>query len=310
MHDISLRQLEYFVAVVEERSVTEAAHRLRVSPGGISLALTQLESTLDIQLTLRVRGRGVSLTPAGRWVYREAVTLLEQTARISTAAQSLRGDLVGSLRLGCFVTLSPWLFPRIAAYFSETHPGVDLQLIEGISGDLQQQLKNGEIDAALLYENHLKPGIASTEILPVRLQIALSPTHRLAKEEEVALHDLGGEEAILLDVQPAISHVEDLMSRAGLRPNVKWRSTNVETIRSMVARGLGYSIIMGRPHSDFTYDGLPITYRKIADDIPRNAVVIAVPEGLELTEKISTLIAFCKKEFAAESTLSGDTGSE
>lgn len=305
MIDVSFRQLEYFVAVVEAGSVTEAAHRLRVSPGGVSLALSRLESTLSLQLTLRVRGRGATLTPAGRWVYQEAIGLLADAERISTASRSLRGELVGPLRLGCFDTLSPWLFPRIAAFFATHHPGVNLQLLEGVSHDLQQMLKSGELDAALIYKNHLQNGISGEEILPVRLQVALPPNHRLASAESVQIAELGGEDAILLDVQPAMGHVEDLMSAAGIRPVVKWKSTNVETIRSMVARGLGYSIIMGRPHSDFTYDGLPIVYRRIADDIPENAVVVAFPDGLERTENLATLISFCQEEFAADHTLSG-----
>lgn len=299
-----MRQLEYFVVVVEEGSVTEAAHRLRVSPGGVSLSLSQLEETLDLQLTLRIRGRGVTLTPAGKWVYEEARQLLEQASRIRTAASSLRGDLVGPLRVGCFDTLSPWLMPRIAARFAAAHPGVDLQIVEGVSSTLQQGLRDGEIDVALIYKNHLQAGIVGTEILPVRLLVALPSGHRLAELNEIPLELLRDEDAILLGVQPALDHVQELMRQAGVTPRVKWRSTNVETIRAMVARGLGYSIIMGRPHSDFTYDGLPITYRRIADYVPPNAVVIAYPEGLNLTEKINTLIEFCQTEFKADSTLS------
>lgn len=305
MQDFSLRQLEYFVVVVEEGSVTEAARRLRVSPGGISLSLSQLEETLGLQLTLRVRGRGVTLTPAGKWVYEDALQLLEQASKIRTSASSLRGDLVGPLRVGCFDTLSPWLVPRIAAHFATTHPGVDLHFVEGMSSTLQKGLHGGEIDVALLYKNHLQAGIVGVEILPVRLMVALPSSHRLAELDEIPLELLSDEDAILLGVQPALGHVEELMRQAGVSPNVKWRSTNVETIRSMVARGLGYSIIMGRPHSDFTYDGLPITYRRIAGYVPPNAVVIAYPDGLDLIEKITALIDFCTEEFKEDNILSG-----
>jgi len=304
MQDFSLRQLEYFVAVVEEGSVTEASHRLRVSPGGVSLAISQLEESLGLQLTLRVRGRGASLTPAGKWVYQEARALLEQAEKIRSAARSIRGELVGQLRVGCFSTLSPWLFPRIAAYFTEAHPGVELQLVEGAAHELQQKLREGDVDVALVYRNHLRPGIIGTEILPVRLQIALHPEHPLAAKTEIKMEELAkDDDAILLNLEPAMSHVEELMSRAGVRPKVKWFSSNPETIRSMVARGLGYSIIMGRPHSDVTYDGLPITYRRIADELPHNAVVIAYPDGLELSEKITALIEFCRREFESDNML-------
>lgn len=305
MGDFTLRQLEHFVAVVEEGSVTSAAERLRVSPGGVSVALSQLETALKVQLTLRQRGRGVAITPAGRWVYDEARAVLAGATGLKSAADVLRGKLTGPLRVGCFSTLSPWLFPRIAAHFAHKHPGVDLQLLEGTSVDLQGRLKDGELDVALLYRNHLQRGISADEIIPVRLQLAFAATHRLATLDEVPLSELHDENAILLGVQPSIGHVEEILQKAGLRPNVKWRSTNVETIRSMVARGLGYTIIMGRPFGDYTYDGLPISYRPIADDIPANAVVVAYPQGATPTAKIGTLVSFCRLEFATEGEQEG-----
>src|SRR5699024_367127 len=93
---------------------------------------------------------------------------------------------------------------------------------------------------------------------------------------------------------------------AGIRPNVRWRSQNVETIRSMVARGFGYTIIMGRPYGDRTYDGLEIVYRPIADRIDDNAVVVALPDNARPTSKVTTLIGFCREEFGTEGELKPD----
>ena len=136
MTDFTLRQLEHFTAIVEEGSIALAAARLRVSAAGLSLSLSQLEQSLDVQLTIRQRGKGVAITPAGRWVYDEARTVLGRAAGIQQAAQAVRGELTGTLRVGCFPTLSPWLFPRIAAHFSEAYPGVQLDLAENTSGAL------------------------------------------------------------------------------------------------------------------------------------------------------------------------------
>lgn len=308
MIDFTLRQLEHFVAVVEEGSIVLAAGRLRVSPAGLSLSLTQLEQILGVQLTLRQRGKGVAITPAGRWVYDEARAVLRRTADIQLAAQAARGELTGVLRVGCFTTVSPWLFPPIASYFSHKHPAVGLELTEGTSSGLQEKLKGGDLDAALLYRNHLQRGVQGLDIVPVRLQLALPASHPLTARESVHLRELEDEDAILLDVQPSITHVEDLLRSAGLRPKIRWRSTNPETIRSMVARGLGYSIIMGRPFGDRTYDGLPITYTRIADEVPPNAIVVAYPEGTRPTAKIRALTEFCRTEFGHEGDPSFPSG--
>lgn len=296
----TLRQLEYFTAVAEEGSVTGAARRLHVSAGSVSLALDELESALKVRLMLRRRGRGAALLPAGQWVYEHARELLGRSADITMVARTLRGELTGPLRIGCFSTLSPWLFPRIVAHFVEHHPGAEVQIAEGDSYFLLGQLEEGKLDAVLLYRNHLTPWTASEEIVPVRLQVALAPGHRLAALDEIPLRELADEAAILVSLQPASEHVESLLRSAGLQPRVRWRSANVETIRSMVARGLGYTVIMGRPHGDVTYDGLPLAYRRIADEVAPNAIVVAYPDGTPPTAAVRELIRFSQAAFTDE----------
>lgn len=296
----TLRQLEFFVAAVDEGSVTAAARRLHVSPGGISVALSELESALKVQLTVRRRGKGVSVTPAGRWVYEHAQEMLDRSADIGAVARIVRGELAGPLRVGCFTTLSPWMFPRVALHFTENHPGVDLHLVEGQSAELQQRMRDGELDVTFMYSNHLDADVAGEIIAPVRVRLAVSAEHRLASWDTVPLRELREEPAILLALQPAGGHVEAMLRAAGFEPDVRWRSANVETIRAMVARGLGYTVIMGRPHGDVTYEGLPIVYRDISDELPANNVVVAYPQGAVPTAKTKALIAFCQEAFGSE----------
>lgn len=300
MHAFTLRQLEYFVAVVEEGSVTAAARRLHVSPGGVSLAVSELESSLGAQLMVRRRAKGISMTPAGRWAAEKARAMLETSSELADVARAVRGELTGALRIGCFTTLSPWLLPRIAAHFATAHPGVSLEIVEGSSDELQQRLADAELDAVLMYSWHLDSTVEPVEIAPVRLQVVLPAGHALAAQPAVKLQDLRDEPAILLNLQPARDLVERMLRRAGFEPNVRWRIANVETIRSMVARGLGYTLIMGRPHGDRSYEGLPLAYRRIADDVPPNAVTVAYPRGATPTAKVRALVEFCREEFAED----------
>lgn len=302
MSHISLRQIEHFVAVVEEESITRAAQRLHISPGAVSLSLRQLEESLGIQLTLRRRGQGVTITPAGHWMFEKSRQVQHDITDMMQAAQVMRGELVGPLRIGCYLTLSPWLLPRIAQHFAHHHPGVRLNFVEGGSAELQDQLSTGRLDAALVYENHLRDGFEGRTFTRMRLQAVFSPRHPLAHQERVALRDLEHDNAILLDMQPSIDRVEGIFRAAGCKLNILWRSSNVETIRSMVARGLGYAILMGRPYGDYTYDGLPLIYREIADPVPYNNVVVATPGNATTTAKLDELIRYCQAEF-------GGTGS-
>lgn len=286
------------MAVVESESVTEAARHLHVSPGGVSAAITDLEEKLGVQLTLRRRGQGVAITPNGRWMYEQCRVLYEQLENISQVAQIMRGELSGPLRIGCYLTLSPWFLPRIAAHFSENYPGVDLHFIEDGSDELQARLQAGDIDAALIYDNHLRHGFDGRAVTALQLQLAFSPEHPLAAQQEIELKQLLNENAILLDMQPSIARIESIFQQVGAKLKILWRSRNIETIRSMVARNLGYSILMGRPYGDHTYEGLPIVYRKIANPIPQNTVVIATPSGTIFTSKLDALVEYCHSEFA------------
>lgn len=300
MGEITLRQLQYLVAVMDAGSVTEAAQKLHVSPGGISLALSQLESTLDVQLLLRRRGKGVAATPAGSWVYEQAQAMLHTSDEIESVTQVMRGELVGSFRIGCFTTLSPWFVPRVVEHFDKHHHRVHLEIVEDESRLLQERLLEGKLDAAFLYERHLIPAVAATPITTVDVLVALSPHHPLAEQKTIDLTDLQDDNLILLALQPVANYVEGVLSNLGLKPSVRWTSGSVETIRSMVARGLGYTIITGRPYGDHTYDGLPIVYRRIRNEIPGSTVCVAYPAGSKPTEKLRALTMFSVSEFGGD----------
>ncbi|WP_314147477.1 LysR substrate-binding domain-containing protein [uncultured Leifsonia sp.] len=298
MADFTLRQLECFVAVVEERSITAAARRLHLTPGAVSVALRDLEDALGVQLAVRRRGEGATITPTGELAYARARATL---ADAGTLRDLVRSDgLSGPLRIGCFTTISPWMIPAIVAHFDREHPQVDLQFVEGPTSVLSARMRAGELDTVLTYANHLGTGVTAHQITPARLQVVVAPDHPLAELEEIPLRRLENERAILLGIEPAISHVESILRQAGLLPTIAWRSTAVETIRSMVARGLGYTILMGRPYGDHTYDGLPLVYRRISDDVAPNSVVLAVPERMQPSAMLTHLIAFCQGEFADE----------
>jgi len=149
----------------------------------------------------------------------------------------------------------------------------------------------------LLCQNHVSTPLETRRLAAVRLQLALAASHPLAAYDAVPLAALRDEDAVLLAMRPASDHVEEILRVAGMTPRVRWRSTNVETIRSLVARGLAYTIIMGRPYGDLTYEGMPVVYRPIADDLPANSLVLAVPKGGRPTAKLRELASFCDEAF-------------
>jgi DNA-binding transcriptional LysR family regulator len=265
MNDVSLRQLQYLVAVADHGSVVAAAHHLFVSPGGVSQAISALESTLKVQLVVRRRSKGATLTPAGASAVDRARDILEQVAELEATTRSERNEVVGHLRLGCFITLGPWMVPRIAEHFASEHPAVRLSVSETPADELLNQVASGALDAAIMLSWQLGPG--------------------------------GDEPLALLSLQPTRQRVLDAFERAGHHANVRWESPNPATIRGLVARGLAYGVIMGRPAGDATYDGLPLVYREIADDLEPNSVVLVTPEGSRPSGRVRALTEFCQSAF-------------
>ncbi len=200
---VSLRQLEYLVAVADTGGMTTAAAQCHVSQSAISLAVADLERLLDVRLVIRGPRRGTSLTDAGRHVVAEARHVLGAVADLSTGAQRLGRDLAGRLRIGCYSPIAPLHLPPAMAGFQAEHPEVEVEFLEGTLPDLQARLLDGTCELAFLYQQDLLPGIGTTVLYDQQPSVLLSANHRLGKRKTVALKELADEPLILLDVPPA-----------------------------------------------------------------------------------------------------------
>lgn len=292
---VTLRQLEYFVAVVEAGTVASAAAGLHVTPSAISAGIDALEKTLGVQLFLRQRAKGSNLTAAGRALVGPARAAIAAGGEVEHAAAELKGELHGELTVGCFPPLSPWVLPELLDHFATHHPRVDVQIIESSSVDLQRMALRGEIDAALVYQQHLTTDEGSTiRLAPVRLRVVVSADHHLAHRESVHLHELAGEPAALVNVAPARDTVTRLIEAAGFTPNVRWSLSNLESLRALVGRGVAYSISMGKPPGDVSYEGKPLRYLRVADELPDNYAVLLYQDASAANAKVRALLRLAR----------------
>lgn len=286
MKELTLRQLEYFVAVAETHSITMAAERCHVSQSAISLAITDLERFLGITLTIRRRAKGVTLTPEGRAVLPEAHALLEQARKLADRVHDTRKTLSGILNVGCFRTLSMHVIPHVLEWFRKTYPQVELRVHEGNGAEIQERMLAGQLDACVIYEAQLFEGCHERMIREQRRVALLSHDHPLAARQEVSLAELAQFPAVLLDEAPALETTLEEFRRRSLRPQVLLRTRSVQTAQNIIGRGLAYGILMHQPsHSP---EGNPLRGRPISDAIPRNALMLSLPPG-RLTAKVAAL---------------------
>ncbi|MEU0103476.1 LysR family transcriptional regulator [Streptomyces sp. NPDC006267] len=296
---ISLRQLHYFVSCAEAGTMTGAARRLYVSQGAVSVAIAQLESRVGVQLMLRSKATGLALTEAGRLLLPEARALLARADELQTGMRDIGQAPAGRLVIGCFTTMAPFLIPRLLEEFQALHPRVTLDFVEGSLTDLQGLLREGRCELAVLYGVDIQPGIEFDTLYETQPHVLLPSGHPLAGKERVGLTDLVGHDMIALDVPPSLSYFSDVLASAGVTPAVRHRTESFEMVRSLVARGVGYSLLIQRPEPDVSYEGRELAVRGITDTVRPLPVVLARPAGIRLTRRATALTAFCHANIAA-----------
>lgn len=279
IEELSLRQLSYFVAASDAGSITAASAELHVSQSAVSLGLGDLERVLGVQLVLRQRARGLTLTAAGRELIGPARALLRLAEELRADAGELGSALRGRLVVGCFQTISPFILPHLLDSFGATQPGVELDFVEGSLVDLQAMLADGRCEVALLYDEDLPAAVPRETVYLTRPHVLLAPTHPLADRPEIALRELAGHDMIMLDFPPSLHHFTTLLAGAGVTPRIRHRSVNFETVRSLVARGRGFSLLIQRPLVEVSYEGRPLVTRPVADEVEPTAVVLAWPRS-------------------------------
>ena len=265
---LTLRQLEYLVAVAEVGSLTRAASDLHVSQSALSMAIADLERTLDVQLFIR-QPRGVTPTSVGHRVLADARRLLSGVGDLQNAARDAHESMSGQLVVGCYSTLSPILLPPVIAAFAEHHPAVDLQFVEGSHAYLQEQLRHGVLDLALMYRYGAElfspsEDLVRTKVLHSPPYVLLPTGHRLARRRTLRLRDLVEEPMVLFDLPPGGDYFRGLFASEGLAPHVRFRTTSFEMVRALVARSLCYSILSQHTRIQQSYEGLSYLTRPLA----------------------------------------------
>lgn len=288
--DFTLRQLEYFVAVLDTGSVTQAAKRTSISQAAASVAIGQLEKALGVELFLRTRSRRLVPTVAGEALGAKARRILADVADVPALVHSAWDGLGGTVRVGCMVTVSPRLIPRLAREVVSRWPGIDLEVREGAAEELQQAVANGELDVAFVFGRQVLPDVEAIMVVPARPHILLPAGHPLAGSESLRFAQVAEEDVVLLDVPPSGERVMAMFEAAGVEPRVRWRSTLGETVREMVANGFGFSVMNVWPGTESSFTAAGVAAVPIADPTPPNAVVAAVAHGAARPRRVDAVI--------------------
>ena len=240
---MDLRQMEYVVALAEERHFTRAAGLSGVSQSGLSAAIRSLEEELGTPLFDRTTRR-VEPTDAGRALLPHARAMLMQATAARDAVVAASRELSGTLRIGAEQCLGVVDVGAVLERFDRRFPHVQISFTQAGSHDLVAQVRDDELDAAFVATADHLGGLVQTELGREPLVVLMRPDHRLAGASVLGPHDLVDEAFIDFDPAWALRPLNDsAFAAASLHRNVRLSVNDVHTLLDLVSRGLGIAIV-------------------------------------------------------------------
>jgi LysR family transcriptional regulator, hydrogen peroxide-inducible genes activator len=273
---MTLTELRYIVAVARERHFGRAAEACFVSQPTLSVAIKKLEEELDVKLFER-GGSEVSVTPLGEEIVRQAQAVLEQAGAIKEIAKRGKDPLAGALRLGLIYTIGPYLLPELVKQAIAHTPQMPLMLQENFTVKLLEMLRSGELDCAILAEPFPDTGLAMAPLYDEPFAVALPASHPLAARESISAEELKRETMLLLGSGHCFrDHVLEVcpefarFSSDGDGIRRSFEGSSLETIKYMVASGMGLTVVPGlavsreaNPHLRFLPFSAPVPTRRV-----------------------------------------------
>ena len=298
MNKITLRQLEYLVAVGQHNNVTEAARNLRVSQPAVTCAIAHLEAVFRKQLFHRRRGLGVSPTAAGQIAIQEARSILALVNDFPDSLIEDSKDVRGTVALGCFEPLACYHLPALLEALAEALPRIRIEFTLLTQTSIHNELLTGQIELGLSYDSGFWEDLSKDVLFYASPMAILPADHPLAAKSAISLQELVAEPFILVNLPESREFQLSLMRTFGYEPQVRYYCSNLEVIRGLVAHGLGVSLSVTRPVGDRSYDDHAIAYRPFVEDIPKQSVVIAHPKGVKLTRAAIAVLSSIRSYFS------------
>ncbi|MEQ8813640.1 MAG: LysR substrate-binding domain-containing protein [Thalassobaculum sp.] len=290
---LSLRDLEYLVAVADHGHFGRAADACRVSQPSLSAGVRKVEDSIGVKVFERT-SRKVMPTRVGEEVVRRARAVLAAAARMMDAGVESSAPLVGTFALGAIATVGPYLFPHALAPLRDAYPDLALSIEEGLTEHLLIRLREGALDAVVLSPPVDDHGLVLIPLYREPFRLAVEARSPLATAPTVALGELDPAGAVLLEEGHCLRDQALTLCRAsGGRP--RHTAMSLETLKAMVAAGVGYSLVpAGAVTGDTDHGGL-VRYRTLPDDRIGRTVSLAYRRSRDRVDDVRQLAAVLRQ---------------
>ncbi|MDR2882064.1 MAG: hydrogen peroxide-inducible genes activator [Azoarcus sp.] len=274
---MTLTYLRYLVALARERHFGRAAERCSVSQPTLSVAIKKLEEELGVLLFERTANE-VKVTEIGRRIISQAEKALADVDHIHEIASSGKDPLVGSLRIGVIYTIGPYLLPRLIPRVHKHAPHMPLIIQENYTARLLESLKRAELDVIIVSLPFAEPGIVTQPLYDEPFRVLLPTRHPWAEQEEITPRMLADEQLLLLGAgncfrDQVLEVCPECQNGSSLQRTLE--GSSLETIRHMVATGLGVTVLPSTAADELEANHSLMAIRPFAHPEPVRRVVLA-----------------------------------
>jgi LysR family transcriptional regulator, hydrogen peroxide-inducible genes activator len=286
---MNLRDLRYFVALADTRHFGKAAERSFVSQPTLSAQIKKLETYLGVQLIER-QPRKVTLTEMGTKILPLARRILQESDEIVSLARNEHDPLSGKLKVGLIPTIGPYLLPLVARKLRKQLPRLKLLLYEHQTQPLLEKLRAGDIDVGILALPVPLDGLEVRPLYDESFTLAVPTSSALAKKATVKVDDLSGESLLLLEDGHCLrDQALEVCSRIDIKESEDYRATSLETLRQMVAAGLGITLLPELATRGPFGSGQGLLVKQFARPVPSRSVGAVWRKSTARTEAITAV---------------------
>lgn len=274
---MTLTELKYIVMLAEEKHFGRAADRCYVSQPTLSVAVKKLEEELGAAIFERSKS-SVYITPLGEQIVNQAKRVLDQANMIKELASSGHNQLKGPLKMGAIYTIAPYLFPFMIPELTKSSSGMPLLIEEDLTEHLRSKLRNGELDAIIIALPFREPDVVTQPIYDEEFVVLMPKNHPWSKLETIETDQLTTDNLLLLGKGHCFS--EQVMEACPMIKGDEFsegrtivNGSSLETIRYMVASGLGVTVLPKSAVMNIDHDMLEV--RPFAEPVPKRTVALA-----------------------------------
>ncbi|CAM4216132.1 LysR family transcriptional regulator [Paenibacillus tarimensis] len=295
---MEIRQLQYVVQIAMEKNFSRAAEKLHIAQPSLSQQLSKLEKEIGVMLFRRTTN-SVELTHAGSVFVQKAEGILDAVEQLKQEMDDLNHMRKGRLVVGSLPITGAHVLPLVLPVFQSRYPEIEIVLVEETSANLEQLTASGQTDLSLLSLPLLDPSLDCVPLTEEEILLALPPQHSLAGQENtsaegIAVTSLADEPFIVLKKGQGFRQItHDLCAKAGFEPRIVFETSNIETVQSLVAAGMGIAFVPAMVARAKWSDFAPV-YKKLSHS-PSRTLVIASRQGRYLSKAAEAFIQTMKE---------------